>query len=205
MKVRIAMVLALATVLSAVIGLGILPVRAHSSDGSTETLKRISPAPAFSLIAQDGKPFSLADARGKVVVLSFIFTSCPDICPVVVYKLVGLQEELGDQFGRDVFFVTVTVDPENDTPELLKDYAGTLGCDFTGWAFLTGAPADIQQVSRDYGVIYRKQPDGEIVHNLLTSVIDRNGILRVQYMGERFNPNELLNDVRMLIAEQAEQ
>ena len=174
---------------------------AHHPGGINERLAEVGPAADIQLIAQDGGQFSLTQTRGKVVAVSFTYTKCADTCPVLTSIMVSIQNELGRDFGDDVFFVTITMDPEADRPGVLKRYADTLGCDLRGWAFLTGTEAEIQQVARDYGVFRRKCDDGEVDHTLLTSIIDRTGTTRVQYIGNRFDPQEFLHDLKLLIAE----
>ena len=83
----------------------------------------IGPAPPFTLTSQDGKPVALADLRGKVVAVTFIYTGCPDFCPLLTQKMVDVQDALGADFGAKIAFVSITLDPEHDTPEVLKDYA----------------------------------------------------------------------------------
>jgi len=168
-----------------------------------EALPTIGPAPGFTLTAQDERRLSLTDLRGKAVVLTFIYTTCADTCPLLTAKMAALQGRLGADFGRRVFFVSITVDPERDTPGVLKGYGTAHGARFDGWAFLTGAPADIHDVARRYGVYARKTARGDVDHTFLTSVIDPRGYLRVQYLGVRFEPTELLNDVRSVLAEAA--
>jgi protein SCO1/2 len=168
-----------------------------------EALPTIGPAPAFTLTAQDERRLALTDLRGKVVVLTFIYTTCVDTCPLLTGKMAALQERLGADFGRRVFFVSITVDPARDTPAVLKGYGAAHGAKFDGWAFLTGSPAEIRDVAKRYGVFYKKTARGDIDHTFLTSVIDPRGILRVQYLGVRFEPTELLNDVRSVLAETA--
>ena len=182
-------------------GLAVLsPGFAHDPDKPAARLPMIGPAVDFTLTAQDGTTFSMADLRGKVVALSFIFTRCSDVCPIATQKMVRIQQELGEQFGRDVYFLSVSVDPEHDTPNVLADYAEAFGCDTSGWVFLTGSAAEIRDVARGYGVFHQQDSGEEVRHNLLTSLIDRDGMLRVQYMGERFDPQELLHDLRDLLA-----
>lgn len=158
------------------------------------------PAPGFELTAVDGRALALEDLRGKVVVLSFAFTTCTDICPVAIYKLTWIMDELGAQFGNDVHFVTVTVDPERDTPDVLAEYADHMGADPRGWSLLTGPPNRIREVTERYGVFVRPNDAGQVEHILLTSLIDREGVIRTQYLGERFAAEEMLGDVRALIA-----
>jgi protein SCO1/2 len=176
------------------------PAWGHQSSQSSG-LRKIGPAPAFSLTTQDGGALSLADLRGKVVVVNFIFTNCADTCPLLTAKLVEIQDQLGRNFGAAVFFVSITVDPKVDHPEELRHYAEAMGSDLSGWAFLTGAPEKLRQAARQYGVVADKRPDGDVDHNLTSSIVDREGILRVQYIGERFDQREFLHDLLDLIGE----
>jgi len=164
-------------------------------------LSKIGPAPEFALTTQDGARLSLRDLRGKVVAVTFVYASCADTCPLLTAKMAALQAKLGPDFGPRVFFASVTVDPERDTPEVLRRYARAHGANPAGWAFLTGSAAEIQDVERRYGVYARKSPRGDVDHTFLTSLIDRDGVLRVQYLGVRFDPDELLGDVQSLLRE----
>jgi protein SCO1/2 len=165
---------------------------------SEQRLAKIGPAPEFTLTDQDGKRIALKDLRGKVLAITFIFASCADTCPLLTAKMAGLQDRLGADFGPRVYFVSVTVDPEHDTPGVLKRYAETHRANPAGWAFLTGTPSEIREVARRYGIFYRKTPRGDVDHTFLTSLVDQSGTLRVQYMGVRFNPDEMLRDLQSL-------
>jgi protein SCO1 len=177
----------------------------HMGSGHQTTpgasLRKIGPAPAFSLTTQDSTRLSLTQLRGKVVVITFIYTRCADTCPLLTAKMAGLQARLGTDVGSKVFFVAITVDPEQDTPVILKRYAEAHGVDLAGWAFLTGTPSEIREVARQYGVVYKKRPRGDVDHTFLTSIVDTSGILRVQYMGVRFAPDEFLSDLHSLLPE----
>jgi len=164
-------------------------------------LSKIGPAADIALTNQNGQPFSLAAQRGKVTVVTFIYASCTDTCPLLTAKMVGMQKKLGKDFGPRVYFVSVTVDPERDTPEVLRKYGEAQGANFAGWSFLTGSPAEIQDVTRRYGIFVKKQEKGDVDHTFLTSIIDQSGTLRVQYLGMRFDPNEFLRDVRSVLRE----
>src|SRR5215471_21319461 len=176
------------------------PATGHEVKADAQ-LSKIGPAPEFTLTTQDKARLSLRDLRGKVVAITFIYASCADTCPLLTAKLAGLQARLGADFGPKVFFASITVDPERDTPEVLKRYAQAHGVNPAGWAFLTGPPVEIADVEKKYGVFARKNPRGDVDHTFLTSLIDRDGILRVQYLGVRFDPNELLADLRSLLHE----
>jgi protein SCO1/2 len=164
-------------------------------------LPKIALAPPFTLISQDGTQVRLSDLRGKVVAVTFIFTFCSATCPVMTPIMSSVQGQLGPDFGDKVVFASITIDPERDTPEMLKLYAQAHGADVAGWRFLTGPLPVIQDLTRRYGVFASKKADGDIEHSFLTSVIDRRGILRVQYLGVRFDPNEFRHDLVSLTKE----
>ena len=166
-----------------------------------ESLPKIGPAPEFTLTKQDGKRLALKELRGKVLAITFIFASCTDTCPLLTAKMAGIQDRLGPAFGPQVFFLSITVDPERDTPAVLKRYAEAHRANTAGWAFLTGSPAEIREVARRYGIYYKKRARGDVDHTFLTSLVDQSGILRVQYMGVRFNPDEMLRDLQRLLRE----
>ena len=169
--------------------------------GQPAGLPRIGAAPALTRTSQDGERLSLGQLSGKVVLLTFIYTSCTDTCPLLTGKLASLQEKLGADFGARAHFLSVTVDPERDTPDVLRAYAQRFNADPAGWSFLTGTSAEIAQATGAYGIFVRRTPRGEVDHTFLTSLVDRHGTLRVQYLGTRFDPDELLADIRALILE----
>ena len=166
-----------------------------------QRLSKIGPAPEFTLTKQDGKRLALKDLRGRVLAITFIFASCADTCPLLTAKMAGIQSRLGSDFGSKVYFVSITVDPERDTPAMLKRYAEAFDANYAGWAFLTGTKAEIREVAKRYGIYYKKTPRGDVDHTFLTSLVDQNGTLRVQYMGVKFDPDEMLRDLQSLIHE----
>ena len=167
----------------------------------SQSLPKIAPAPDFTLTSQDGGEVKLADFRGKVVAVTFIFTRCTDTCPVLTPMMSFVQDRLGADFGEKIAFVSITVDPERDTPEVLKEYGEAFGANFAGWFFLTGSPPTVREVTRRYGVFAAKAENGNVDHTFLTSIIDRHGILRVQYLGVRFDPEEFRLDLLSLVKE----
>lgn len=170
----------------------------HEARGG-ERLPVIGPAPPFTLISQDNAPVALADLRGKVVAVTFIYTGCPDICPLLTQKMVDVQDELGAVFGAKIAFVSISLDPEHDTPEVLKDYAQFWGAKPAGWSFLTGSLDAVRDVTRHYGVFFVKKEDGSVEHSQLTTLVDSDGQMRVQYLGARFDPEEFRRDLMSLI------
>jgi protein SCO1 len=184
-----------------VLGLVLLaiPVLAPAYSAGERPLPVIGPAPPFTLTSQENEPVSLADLRGKVVALAFIYTGCPDICPMLTQKMVDVQDELGEKFGAKIAFVSISLDAERDTPEVLKDYAQFWGAKPEGWSFLTGSPQAVRDVTRRYGVFFSKKEDGSVEHTQLTTLIDADGQMRVQYLGARFDPEEFRHDLLRLV------
>jgi protein SCO1/2 len=161
----------------------------------------IGEAPDFDLVSQDGERVTLADSAGKVLAVTFIFTNCPDICPTLTLNMAQVQEMLGGEFGKTIAFVSITIDPERDTPKVLKEYAEAFGANLDGWAFLTGEPAALKKVAQGYGVFAEKATGGGVDHTLLTSIVDKRGVLRVQYIGYRFDLEEFRSDLVSLVGE----
>lgn len=108
--------------------------------------------PNVPVVTQDGKTLAFYDdvIKGKLVVINFLYTTCRDVCPLTSARLAQVQERLGDKLGRDVFFVSVSIDPETDTPALLKAQAEALRAR-PGWLFLTGKRADIDAIRYKLG------------------------------------------------------
>jgi protein SCO1/2 len=108
--------------------------------------------PNLTVTTQNAKPVRFYDdlVKGKIVIISFIYTSCTDICPLTTARIAQLEDKLGDLVGRDVFILSMTVDPERDTPERLKEYAEAFGAG-PGWSFVTGKPEDIRAINYKFG------------------------------------------------------
>lgn len=188
------------SLLLALLGACVPPAAAHRSKAN-ERLPVVGPAPDFALTTQSGGRLALADLRGKVFAFTFIYTTCRDTCPILTAKMAMLQRRLGADFGSRVRFVSVTVEPEIDTPAVLTAYAKRYDADLAGWSFLTGSSAEIGDVVRRYGAYSRKVKPGDVDHLFLTSLVDRQGMLRVQYLGYRFEPEEMLQDLQSLLRE----
>jgi protein SCO1/2 len=198
---RAALILAFAA-LAALASLLLVLSRDAPQHASLEPpLPKIAPAPEFVLTSQDGAPVTLADFRGKVVAVTFILTMCTATCPVLTPMMSFVQDQLGNDFGTKIAFVSITVDPERDTAEVLKQYAQAFGANLAGWSFLTGSPQAIREVTHRYGVYASKTANGDVEHTFLTSIVDPRGILRVQYLGVRFDPGEFRRDLLSLLKE----
>lgn len=161
------------------------------------------PAPAFTLQDAGGRQISLADYRGKVVVLWFIYATCPDVCPLQSRVLAGVQEDINRTAMRDlVQFVAITTDPEQDTPEVLRDYGPAQGLDPANWVFLTKGPDQPDEITRElakgYGVEFVPTDDGMQMHGTVTHLIDRDGVMRARYHGLKFNATNFIMHVNAM-------
>jgi cytochrome oxidase Cu insertion factor (SCO1/SenC/PrrC family) len=144
------------------------------------------PLPDFTLTEQSGKPLSLADLKGKVWVASFVFTRCTGPCPKVAATVARLQSELAPT-RPDLRFVTFSVDPGHDTPEVLTKYAGRFGAK-DHWLFLTGKEGEVHKLLNDgFYVDATRKPDGkpgdEFTHSTKLAVVDKAGNIRGYFDG----------------------
>ncbi len=187
------------------------PVSAHSLKSLENQLhnkeKYFQPldkeAPDFILQDADGGTVGLRDLRGKVVVLHFIYTNCPDVCPLHAERIAEIQKMVNQTPMRDlVRFVTITSDPRKDTPEVMRAYGTAHGLDQANWTFLTSGP-DRLTVTRElvekFGHKFTEVDGGYQVHSVVTHVIDRDGRWRANFHGLRFDPTNLVLFVNALV------
>ena len=183
---------------------------AHS-DGRWVRKEVSGPAPDFTLTDQDEQKLSLRDLRGKVVLLNFVFTYCPAGCPLTTSKFRQIQQTVE---GKPVHLVSVSIDPDHDTPAALKAYGEHRGADFKGWSFLTGTMLELDRVRVGFGVTRERRglrgPNGDIVkiaivdHALKTFLLDRKGVKRFEYWGQDFEATAVIEDITKLLTEGTE-
>jgi protein SCO1/2 len=156
----------------------------------------------FTLTDQDGKPMKLSDLQGKTVMMLFGYTYCPDVCPLGLADLKRVKKNLGPDADK-VAFVFISVDPERDTPAVLKRYVGTFDPQFIG---LTGDAETIKKVTYDFDAFFEKQkPQGTeasylVAHTSFSYLIDPQGRWRMKYPFQ--TPTDLIaNDVRQVLKE----
>jgi len=137
--------------------------------------------PDVSLIDQHGKTISLASLKGKPVLIDFIYTSCASTCPVLTAKIAAVARELGPALGANVTIVSITLDPEHDSPAQLAAYAKSQTADNNGWLFLTGKPADIDQVLAAFKLRRMRESDGSIMHSVSAFLLGPDGHQIRQY------------------------
>ena len=159
--------------------------------------------PPFTLVNQDAQPFGSAQLTGKIWIASFIFTFCPGPCPIISSRMSELQRPLEKS---DVHLVSFSVDPERDTPEVLRTYAGKLHARPNRWDFLTGPRATIYSLLRDgfkLGVSEGDEESGGPIHSTRVVLVDRRGTIRGYY--DALAPDavtKLLADTNHLLREQ---
>ena len=159
---------------------------------STPRLEVGRKVPDFTLIDQARQRVAFSGLAGKVIALNFIYTRCalPQFCLRVSNNFGVLQKRFQKELGRDLVLLTVTFDPERDTPEVLADYASQWKADAKTWHFLTGPVPDVRKVCAMFGVDFFPD-EGLINHSLRTVVIDRTGTITASIEGNQYTPEQL--------------
>ena len=160
---------------------------------SAPTLVAIGDAlPDFTLTDQHGQLISLQSLRGRVIAVGFIYTRCPlpDYCPRVISNLAALRDRFAERLDKDLVLLTVTFDPQHDTPGQLLAYAERHQANVQGWHFLTGSVEEIARVCAMFGVEFWPE-EGLLTHTLQTAVVDRDGRLAAAAEGREFTPRQL--------------
>lgn len=153
-------------------------------------------APAFRLTDQQGRAVSLADWRGRAVLLDFIYTHCPGPCPILTARHVELQRALPPALRARVHFASISLDPQRDTPEALRAYAEARGADLSSWSFLTGPPEEVSAVLRAYGIGAGRRNGGEIEHLVATFLINPEGRIARRFLGLEHSAQTLQTALR---------
>lgn len=154
-------------------------------------------APEFSLRGSDGRELRLSQYRGKVVVLAFGFTSCPDVCPTTLAVLAETRKKLGEQ-AKELQVLYITVDPETDSPERMRKYLGSFDPTFVGG---TGTAEQLAAVRQNYGIAATRKTLGTsytFSHSSYTYLIDRSGSLRA-LMPYGQSSDDYVHDVKILL------
>jgi protein SCO1/2 len=180
---------------------------ADESEGWIESAgRRVRAERAEPIALEDtaGRPVSLAGLAGRVVLLDFIYTSCPGPCPAQTHNMRIVQRGLSEAARSRVRLVSVTIDPETDDAEALAAYAARHGADLSGWSFLTGPVAEVEDTYARYGIGISEGEDGAMDHTLRSFVIDDRGYVVDQYRSDAFDPDAVVRRLEVLAAEAAE-
>jgi cytochrome oxidase Cu insertion factor (SCO1/SenC/PrrC family) len=153
------------------------------------------PAPGFTLTDQDGRQVSLSDLRGQAVLVDFVYTTCNGPCPILTARQVELQRALEPALRERVHFVSISLDPVRDTPQVLGEYARARGADLSGWSFLTGPEPEVADVVRRFGVGSLRAPDGSIEHTVATFLVDGGGTIAKRWLGLQDRPADMRSEI----------
>jgi len=157
------------------------------------------PIADFTLVDQNSREVTLHQFAGRVVVVAFAYTTCPDVCPLITAALRQVQVGLSPAERKKVFLLTITTDPEIDSPKVLASYGKRYSADFTNWSFLTGDEAVLQKVWKNFGVGVKRKGRGLVDHTPLTALVDQEGKMRVGYVGPAPDTKLVLRDIRRLL------
>jgi len=152
--------------------------------------------PNLTLTDQNGKKISLASLKGKPALFDFIYTSCPGPCLMLTSRMRLIANRLGPLLGSKVWFISITVDPEHDGPAELLNYAKQQGADQNGWLFLTGSPADIEQLMNQFKLVRQREADGTVDHVLEFFLVGPDGRQLYQYAASHAEPALVSSDIR---------
>ena len=155
--------------------------------------------PDFKLIDQNGKRFGFHRYRGRVVVLTFIYTRCPlpDYCPLMTDNFAQIEKELksSPELNPGIRLLSITLDPEYDSPKVLREYAAAHSTGSDRWDYATGTKDEIKQIGTYFGMQYWVEGD-QIIHGLRTAIVGPDGKLVKLYRGNEWKPDEILSEAR---------
>jgi protein SCO1/2 len=184
--------------------LGLLAAAALGTAAPPGRLAVIQDAPAFALTDQQGARLRLADLRGKVLLVSFIFTTCNGTCPATTHRMAQVEQALRDKgllaAGR-VELLSITLDPVRDRPDVLRGYMRLYDLDAAHWRFLTGEPEQVRKVLAAWGMWARPAANGQLDHPSRIYLVDRQGRVREIYNLSFMRTPWVVEDVRTLLAE----
>jgi protein SCO1/2 len=169
------------------------------AQGELSAAKTATCLPDVSLTDAHGEPFTPASLKGKVVLVSFIHSTCPDMCDLVVDKFAQIAKKLGPELGSQVALLSVTNDPENDRPQQLLEMARKHHADINGWVFATGSPKAVAEVLRCYGLSLKKEANGEPEHIAQVFLVDPQGLKVRQYWGVVVKAQKVVADINRLL------
>lgn len=161
----------------------------------------IKDAPEFTLENVDGSEVSLQGTNGKVRLIYFYFSHCPDVCQPTNFLLSKVQEELKKEevFGSDTALMSITFDPKRDTIERLQEYSAGYGADYAGWYFLRGEVKPVRELAKEYGIAIQELESGDFGHSNLVMLVDKEGKLRNYYMSDDLDPSNAKNIAKDMI------
>ena len=162
----------------------------------------------YTLINQDSVEVIFPEnIIGHITVMGFIYTHCPDICPMTTHNMYLTEKKLNESGIEDVKFIALSFDPDRDSPNVLKEFAEIRDLDFNSWTLLTGEKStvnellkrfDVKAIKTDENIDEEGNPEYSMMHTDRISLVDQTGKLRKNYKGSTLNIEEIINDIKIL-------
>ena len=180
----------------------LIAAAAETAPGSR--LAVIQEAADLELTTHTGSSLRSADVKGKVLLVSFIFTTCNGSCPATTHRMAQVQEKLKSRgLGKkgEIHLLSLSLDPVRDTPEVLRNYMKLYDVDSAHWTFLTGSPERVRKTIAAWGMWAKPAPNGQLDHPSRIFLVDRKGRVREIYNLNFMKPDWVMEDIELLLKE----
>jgi protein SCO1/2 len=181
-------------------GPAIATAQVHEHDHSSHMMKPAEPLPGTSIYNlssswtdQDGKRVNLESLRGVPVVVAMGYTSCKDICPMIVADMMAIEDRAKEASLPKIRFAFFSIDSAVDTPERLTSWAKDRGLDFSDWTLFNGDDKAVRELAAVLGVRYRRDASGDFDHSAIISILDADGRIVAQQPDVKANTEEMVN------------
>jgi len=163
-----------------------------------------SKLPEVSLKDFNENEFIFSDLKGNIIILSYIYTNCPDICHLTSSKLNVFKNSLSKEVKENLYFVSISFDPDRDSPAILREHARLMNLDLENWFFITGNQLNVKKVLEAAGIdpLVKSGPDSKSYtysHRDRISLVDKDGQIRMHYKGTNFDEAQLSHDIQTLL------
>jgi protein SCO1 len=171
---------------------------------ATSRLAVIRGAPDFALVNQDARPVKLSDYKGKILLVSFVFTTCNGACPATTHRLAKIRAALDEQSKpAPVEMLSITLDPQRDTPEALRKYIKLYDLPAKQWTFVTGPPEQVAKTIEAWGMWVKPTANGQLDHPSRVFLVDQQQRIREVYNVDMLRSADVLEDIDLLYREGA--
>jgi protein SCO1/2 len=187
---------------TSVLSLGVIGGLWYIIDRGGSALPTLGQAPDFQAVNVDGKSVQFAKLDGKVRLVTWFYTHCPDTCPMTAYQMEQIQNQLiqKGQFGNQVVFVSINIDPKQDTLSVIRKWSEYFHPNYNGWYFVRSDPSATPQILKAWGIYTQQTNNPDIIaHTAKTELIDQNGNIRKIYDTANLEPNQVVSDIENLL------
>jgi protein SCO1/2 len=182
-----------------------LSVSAHDHEHTAHAMQAAKPLSGTSVYNltsawtnQEGKSVKLASLRGEPIVITMAYTTCKDICPMIVADMVAIEDQVRKNSPAKIHFAFFSIDSANDTPERLKAYAGDHGLDLANWTLYHGDDKAVRALAAALGVRYRRDSSGGFDHSAIISLLDEDGNIVFQKPDAQIDTSEMVGKIETL-------